>query len=1075
MFTHSNNRTQRGLVQRGHSQRGQSIVVALLVLLLLGLVGALFVTVIARNLINARHSNRVQTADTYAAAGLTYADAQLSNSVDGADWRPPLQYRLAVPPTEARELARYKAAVTNGLQAANPSDPDLEYLQAGYARYNTGAGRFLVRVTYTPVLLKDNSPYPGQLYDPLVGVDANGKALVPITAPLGKYLKIESIGREGAIDPLDPTTYTNNRSTDRTQAYQVAYKPIGITDYARFETNPDRRSDIANLGVASQFYPSNTDGGIATPGIFDFVTVPNSSPPMPSSPLTLQEYPVITTYGAADAYLKKTVGMNTFLYPNPAAGSTPPSASAVPGGGSIHSNMTVRFFGTNVIYLNTAADAPLFQDTAEVGGDLLLDSYDFNSSLDNTKPDTTGSVPVGQQASLILNPTDPAKLSTTGTYIAPSNAAGTQAFDTHGGLIRDGSMQNDSAGLPRSVTRLEPPLMDALDNASQMPRYRAIAINSAPRPNLKNPDGTAYTPTAGANPSLYGYGKAIYVNNPNDIQPDSASIGGGSTLTDEWLHRTSANSTATNKGGWNGLFYNPPGVSIVLGQFIPSASSGGAGSSGGSYGIRLTRSAGDNFVGPDGMTAAGPEMDVPYSDLDTDATGANTDATDPAGAKADKDIIIYAEGNIRVRGILSPIEGTGTAAKPVPRHITIVTNGTAYIEGNLLKGSPDSSISVLAHDYVCINTTQFLAGANVEDRMDGLQNPALPDSGDALTLDDGHSLLQEFNFGLTGGAKPADYPSPLALYIAAGPAGGGSTTADINIYDPTGASVFSAPQPPPPLTQVFPTSLHLTYDLSTLVATPATNPLLQASPTDVFQLSVSKATGLENGANTDQDVALNRVAVLPMDIRIEAVLYAQTGSFFVIPGDWFNTSGNDNLDRFRKSFGPNPDPNDPSILIDPVNGTRPDLSGVAPGSPVYTSISRFPMYGQPIDLKITIDGSVSEAHPADIAAQTAWMQHWGWIPQYHGSLVLSSSNGMGGRSGVEPAGHTLSGQPAIGLQIIYDSEAGYPYSPAATNGTQASYYLRSDQYGRPLPFTPKLPVSAGLLYSGQSGEAPLLQ
>ena len=67
------------------------------------------------------------------------------------------------------------------------------------------------------------------------------------------------------IDPIDPTTYTNNRSSDRLQAYQVAYKPIGITDYARFETNPDKRSDAANLGVVSQYSNVDTDGQIVTP------------------------------------------------------------------------------------------------------------------------------------------------------------------------------------------------------------------------------------------------------------------------------------------------------------------------------------------------------------------------------------------------------------------------------------------------------------------------------------------------------------------------------------------------------------------------------------------------------------------------------------------------------------------------------------------------------------------------------------------------------------------------------------------------------------------------------------------
>ncbi len=98
-------------------------------LLLLGLVGALFVTIVARNLVNARHANRVVTADHYARAGITFADAQLTYSPDGADWRPPLQFAVANPPTETRELNRYNSQSICRL--ANPSDPDKEYLDAG--------------------------------------------------------------------------------------------------------------------------------------------------------------------------------------------------------------------------------------------------------------------------------------------------------------------------------------------------------------------------------------------------------------------------------------------------------------------------------------------------------------------------------------------------------------------------------------------------------------------------------------------------------------------------------------------------------------------------------------------------------------------------------------------------------------------------------------------------------------------------------------------------------------------------------------------------------------------------------
>lgn len=1027
MFTPKRSRTQN---RRRRIQRGQSIVVALLVLLLLGLAGALFVTIIARNLINARHANRVVTADQYARAGITYADAQLSNSQDGADWRPPLQVKLATPPTEARELARYntqiKPANLNGLPDADPNDPDLEYLQTGYTRYNTGAGRYLVRVTYDPVNI--------------------GPGGVPATVPPGKYLKIESIGREGMVDPTDPTTYTNNRSTDRMQAYQVAYKPIGITDYARFETNPDKRSDIANLGVISEFYAANTDGGIATPGVFDFNGNAQSTTP------TIQAYPILTTYGAPDAYLQSTTAPNP-VYPNPSAGSgstTPPTGFTImPGGGSIHANMPVRFFGLNIMYLNNAgASAPLYQDTAEIAGDLLLDNYNNSLAL---KPNT------GQQAALILNPTNITDLEANvgtdkSTYVAPSNSSGTNNFDTQGGLVRDGSMQNDTEGLPRGVTRLEPPLMDAQDSASQLPRYRAIVMNSAPRSDPATQ--RAYPAnTNGTSPSLYGYGKDIYVNNPADIQPDSASIGGGTTLTDEWLHgNNAANGSGLSKGNWNGLFYNPPGVSIVLGQLLTAATA----NTPASYGIRLIRSAGDHFVGPDGVANAGPEMDAKYTDLDRNGN-VDRDATDPTGASSDKDIIIYAEGNVRVRGIVSPNEGTGisssSTAKFIPRHITIVTNGTAYIEGNLLKGSPDSSISVLAHDYVCINTSQFLTGSNVENRIDGTQNPAAPTFGDTLSLDADHSLLQEFNFGLTGTDPTKDAPStayngsPLALYISAGPAGSGSTTANIDILDSNNASVLQAP----PITLSLNTLTHLTYDLSTI----STSALLNALSTDLFNLSVSKSNGTEDTNSvtslTDQDVALERVAILPMDIRIEAVLYAQTRSFFVIPGEWFNTNSSDNLLEYGNS------------------GTRPDAETSGLDAAGKESRSRFPMYGQPIDLKITIDGTVSEARPADIAAQSAWMQKWGWIPQYHGNLAPGDPAAT-----TEDAGHKLSGQPAIGLQIIYDPQAGYPYDPSAL-AVANRYYLRSDQYGRPLPFTPKLPVSTGLLYSGESGEPPLLQ
>ena len=96
----SPNRAQRRAL--GHARRGQTIVVALLVLLLLGLVGAVFVTIVARNLVNARHANRVVTADYYARAGITFADAQLTYGPGRGRLAPASPvHKSRTPPTEA--------------------------------------------------------------------------------------------------------------------------------------------------------------------------------------------------------------------------------------------------------------------------------------------------------------------------------------------------------------------------------------------------------------------------------------------------------------------------------------------------------------------------------------------------------------------------------------------------------------------------------------------------------------------------------------------------------------------------------------------------------------------------------------------------------------------------------------------------------------------------------------------------------------------------------------------------------------------------------------------------------------
>ncbi len=1037
-------------------RQGQTIVVALLVLLLLGFVGGLFASIVTRNLRNAGRSNRIQTADYYAEAGVRFADDQLTQSLDGADWRPPLQYQITDPyaayrPQDAVGKVRYTAAVTNvPLPTADRSDPDKVFLDQGFARYNIGTGRFLLRLTYDPAGLGNQSTAGSRT----VGT--------PYTDPRARYIKIEVVGREGTIVPNDPTTFVNKPAI-RLAATLVEYKAIGITDYARFETNPDKRADIMALGVASAQYVSD----IADPTV---------------TPPTLSRYPLVTTYGAPDAYIKDSA--TNQLTPNPTAGSVATDTTHIPGGGSIHVNGTARFYGQNFMYLNNInQNGGSFGETAEIGGSLLLDDY-------------TSAALTQQASGLALNPPaagiDPTAVPS--PYVAPSNA--TTTFDTHGGLVRDGGNGTDAAGQPRSTNRLEPPALDTSNPATNLPRYKDLATNALPRQSFNASTATGYSTTAdtslyGANNAKYGYGRYVYVDNKGDVQPESTSLLGGYTLVDEWLHRT---ASGQGSASWSGNFYRPPGVDIVLGrqQILSATSNGATPTTKTFYGVRLTRSDVDVsgapvlWKNPDGTPINAPNVDgntgstmyVSYTSLSAsnDPTAAPpTDTTSAAyqsyKANPNNDVVIYAEGNVRVRGTVSapvdpPSAGTSTASDEtasiddLPRHVTIVTNGTAYIDGSLLRGNVSSSIAVLAHDYVCVNTTQFLAGAQTEENPTGTR-PPVPYTGDPNLrgLDFSTSdevLLQEFQY-LTPTVTGNNTTAPV-LYISGGPGSSGSVVADFDFINSNTSfsllgggsnTLFQAPlQVPFTTTGTGGTNLtHTTFPFA-VTAKP--------TPGDPLLFGVRRDPSADQSVNT-QDFLLERAAVLPADIDIEAVLFAQTKSFFIIPGPSFNTSADDNLTTF-------------------INGTlRSSLTGLATPDAEYANRSRYPFYGQPIDMKIIIRGSVSEARPADISAQTAWMENWGWIPKVHGSLMTATGQTieLSNRASVNVS--TTQTSAPIGLTLLYNPLAGYPYMVDKTTPANG-YYLRTDIYGRPLPYTPKLPVCAGQLYAGQnSADQPLLQ
>jgi len=80
--------------------------------------------------------------------------------------------------------------------------------------------------------------------------------------------------------------------------------------------------------------------------------------------------------------------------------------------------------------------------------------------------------------------------------------------------------------------------------------------------------------------------------------------------------------------------------------------------------------------------------------------------------------VIYSPGNLRVCGVIGD---DGTVTGTVYDHsLTIASGGTIYIESNVFKGTNNSSLSLLAKEYVTLNTThRFVKGVDLHDFLFG--------------------------------------------------------------------------------------------------------------------------------------------------------------------------------------------------------------------------------------------------------------------------------------------------------------------------------------------------------------------
>jgi hypothetical protein len=925
-------------------QRGQTLIVAVAVLFVLLFVGGIFVAQVARNLIAAGYSRDVQDARALAEAGIQYCDTQLTNSMDGADWRP-----APTPP------------VSYAGNAGGVTDPDYFWLEEGFSRVSFNGGRALVRVTY--------DPQPGD--------------------PRSQLLKIESVGRSGDLGTnLDPTVFVQNGPAPRLRAELIAYKQIGITDYLRFFTHKERNSVEDFLGMP----PIGVPVGMAL-----------------GNPLIAQQL-------------------------------TNPSTTNLLMGAPIRSNGNLRLEGPTYIYENPTRPF----EGMQVTGQILVDQN--NATVYVNQDPNAATINAANQ---VLSSTDP-------------------NHTTNNGIVRDGSTQTDPFGYSNTIPYLDPPSLDTLTDGTGVLRYRALTRDSG----MWGFDAKGGRFNTGQN----GWGRGIYVNNTSDQQKETTAknLAGSYSLRADWLNPN--NQFAQSY--WEGPFYNPPGIQVeLLGDRI-----------------RLTRSDGSPWLKPDGtpITAQGGSViEIPLADderstlapdgkntqgfvfpdgtsttdeqlpglplLDHDGDEVQTSTypkvpTNPNSPFGDKNsygvnVVIMAEGNVRVKGVYGVVtDSRDTSIPHLGRvHLTIVSGGTAYIDGNVVKGDGylDSSgtqhlehastCAILAHDYVCVNTTQFMAPQN-QTNVFSRTSPDLEgfnaEIGQSRT-----SLDMGFSSGLPLGSYMTTPPNgtqePSSLFLLLRHAALNPGPAYINLLvNPALVIANSQANPPnPPNNPLYLFNmpggaatipqetyiLGMRYDANGNVLAPDQSSItpsfemrafpLNPNPNALYpypaqgssqyngqnvQLPAVQTPGLDNTLRfqIDQtapaqstvllagtDYLLGSAMVAPLDIRIEALLYAQEHSFFVIPGYSLNPDPKDS----RQSFISND--RRVSYSVD-ANGNLIDSPADKTGKDIY------PFYNEPVDARITIFGAVAENYSASANDQAAWLARWGYIPAAYGSTGL---------------------------------------------------------------------------------------
>ncbi|MCX7800863.1 MAG: hypothetical protein N2109_11035 [Fimbriimonadales bacterium] len=1041
---------RRGIGKATRSNRrahaGQTLIMAMIILGVLLILGFVFLGIVNRGIGTASTSRARTLAADLAEAGIRYAHSRLLYSELGADWRgapTPLNQDGGDFTTDPDALY-LRPGTGFGLRADGDPQIDLGGPDGlgPYTRVNFEGGRALVRVRFAPSDFNVFSSDPsGSLRNP-------GRAR--------HYTIIESVGRPGRVNPNDPTTmassqpvrFRNYASGDEFRRALgemknrdnrfvgsrklIAFASIGIIESALYITNLDNVSRPAEIGVPRELGARYEGNPVRIP----------------------------MQLGGLDSVY--TIGPSPVPYPNP-----------VGGGGSIVSNADLVVHGDLNLYLN-----PRLGDGVLVNG--LIRGADDDSRLNLLAADWNGSSWVTGSFSL-------------GNGTSPSLSSRSGAFSTIGGLLRDRLQRADSDGNARAMIRKEPPRVTMVDPDTGLNRYLVATRNSG-------------RIVGNGNSGRFGHGRGVYVDNSYDVQVRSTAdaredVGTEEALVDDWLNPNNGKAGSA----WKGPFYVPPGAFV---QLLPDGFIIVRDGTRRPVGARDNQRTWRNEDGSDsGLTGIrfriGDVSGVPYI-INSLTPGANFNAENPNYAAGFPfNGLLFFEGNVRIRGVI-----------PTDRQLTVVSMGTIYIEGSITKGvaTPTgrlnrpsrSALMLMAKDYVALNTTQFF-GPSIGQELEEVNEAAAATALNPVRLraEDGQLTLRaelllspdtpggnrrdpstwrpfaELYREFAGTAGNTGDPLPVSVLLTHtmddGPAPTTYIRMDVNYGLPDSTVLFPL-TPTNAATNVFgPGYTTPGY------GTPGWAPLfglgienwqryskfettefrfLDGTALNVSGLEmtvqepIGRFTAFLQGTNdvtirtastateASNDYLLARAAIVPHDVRIEASVYAEQGSFFVIPGPWFNPNPNDTRERYA-TLGSTQEERDQARL---------EAFGAMPGTPFY---------GEPLDVRVVLVGSVSQNMPVPISQQAEWLRKWGWIPREIGAT---------GRRIPwvhVPEGYDLDDPDTFAVPNLI-----LAYDPALATGRAGGFdpnspYVRYDEYGRPLPPMPRLPVSPTLAYFGE--------